>query len=64
MDEWASNLRRGVELKEDLSHDLVEYLEESSNDEEKSLIRMGAYPEINSLLGHSYSEGIGFLEIK
>jgi hypothetical protein len=66
MNEWASNLRRGVELKENISWDLVNYLMDSGEESEKKLIKSGVYPEVNALLDHSYSgqipEDISFLE--
>lgn len=53
LDEWASNLRRIVDLKEALTGDLIEYLNNAPK-EERLIYRTGAYPELFSLIDARY----------
>jgi len=53
LDEWASNLRRIIALKNSLTTDLIDYLFDAP-EEETFVYRTGSYPELSSLISDRF----------
>jgi hypothetical protein len=57
LDEWASNLRRVITLKDGLTTDFIDYLSEAP-EEEIFIYRSGSYPELFSLINDRFKGNI------
>lgn len=56
IEEWSSNIRRGIQLRKAIGEDFVSYLNRHASERDLILYRSGAYPELTILVKQSFAD--------
>ncbi|MBN2881247.1 hypothetical protein JXM83_04300 [Candidatus Woesearchaeota archaeon] len=54
IDEWASNIRRGIETQDSLAKDFIDFIFSSEGTSTRNNFKQGSYPELIALVNHFY----------